>query len=824
MDSLNLAANDLNGSEHVSFEGASSGLNGSSDATDNRGNAITINQDVPASSTSRAARKSSSARAKPAKLPANIIQPASFIDTLSLLTLFDHLPSLMMVVVHTLYLASFFSNTSVSLLSTRSIFGWSSSVTSTSSTSQRYSSPMGSNVRKSLSLMVSKALLIDVCIALLTLYVTPLLRNVVMVFAHAIVAASLGGGGQRVVTNAIYSTTAVEILQFVWGKIRFYMFADDILDPMMLDSHHHHHHLLFDDELFSVATSQSFNTLTSAWALMSTIISFITHMDWQQELPLICFQTIAVHVIGLGLVPFIRKVFPERGGNIDVTLDTLGDVSNDSFIDPTASYSYTPDSSADMSFMRGQRTTISVPFQRGHTKRDSYSYSLNHSDFDFLYAPSVKKNKRLGVVRANQPLWSTLASSIVLAARHESEVLDRDPVTAREEMGAIGYGQCYVRYIFESSVAFKMVNFPPMSYDCFFVRVNGIQWPQVSVTPFSADEEDDDVVAAAAAVDTNVQPPFLVVVYGLTPISQYEMEMVCDHDNGPVTCHRVNISTSARRNSNAGSSVAPARPVSPVTTLLDTLTTTQITLSEEKLRLKRARKDHTKRLASLRSEIESLRSKIEASDKGDERNSRKVLSLRESVRQLEDEIDQISRSTDALDQRQHDSITQFDSQKQEWEARIGVHQETKDTHNRIRDEWEKKEQALTLELNALAAKCDKLAAKKLRLLTDVEKLEADCLGEIKNEIEGREARRQEKLVRRKKLEEEFSNNIGKLETVVENTNARTADLMRVYPQAASMGPLSVGRNSGSIDSSLQSTPLLPQPLSDENVHGFDNVN
>ncbi|ANB11377.1 Nnf2p [Sugiyamaella lignohabitans] len=888
----------------------------------------------------------------PAKLPTNIIQPASFCDTFAILALLINVPSVIMVIVHCFYVASFFSQSGLSSISTRAIFGWSSSYdysySGSSSSSNSGSSASSSNINssnsstnandyysnsnysngwggssasrklsQSLLLAVFKALLIDFIIAWTTLYIVPILRNVVIVFAHAIVASTMGGGGPRVFTNAIYSTTLVEVTIFIWDKLYYYLFSDDFalfslfssetlstavttgtavgaavvtdaspsllaslsasvpssLSALLLSSssssvassvssslssclssscsstsvlssptHHNllhlnspHHHLLFDDSFLSSAGSilsgdstasqqpsrkSTFNTFLSIVNMISSTVRFVRHMDWAHEFPIIFFQAVAVHVIGLGLVPFIRKVFPERGSldwasNASGVLSSSSDsssadnTSSEVFIDSQINFTFLSDSSSstsDFSVFNSKNNSsngssgagkiISIP---EFSKDDLYTEeafdddtSANYkADFNFLYAPSVKKNKRLAQVRSNQPLWSVLASSIVLAARQETSIsnnLDGDLALSSFELT---FGQCAVRYILENMVAFEMGNFDPtlVSGTNIYVRVNGIQWPQVSVQP----------VTTGSVVEKNC---LLIIVYGLSPVVQYDMEVVYANNDSPeqvpMTCMRVNVSTTARRHkSGSGANIsAPARAVSPVTTLLDTLTTTQMNLSEEKSRLKKSRKEHAKRLGALRSELDGLRSRIDASDKGDERNNRKVLSLRGLVRQMEEEIDKITTATDELIAQEVESLAEYESHKKEWETHMKSQKQKEESSHELKTNWAKKVQALRSDLNSLSTKCEKLLAKKQRLLGDIEKLESEEAAILTKEIEARRSKREVKLTRRGKVEGEFSDNITKLEKVVEETRRHTMEIVAastaasnvaaIYPQQTTM--------------------------------------
>ncbi|CAN6674586.1 hypothetical protein TRVA0_057S00518 [Trichomonascus vanleenenianus] len=719
----------------------------------------------PSSKRSRAAsaqgESSSSSRSSP-----GVIQPASFIDTLAILTLFVRFPSVVMVAVYVVFIATGFPGAS--------------SGSSSSSGGSKYASggaggPFsadGFEIPQKRRWMLLKMFSVDFAIAITTLYLTPVLRNLVIVFAHAVVAAYLGGGGaQKVFTNAVYSTTIVEILRLVWYHVTGYFFTDhfDMLlgdsggsiaapgaggDAMAFDQ-------LFRDargkmqfESDYLVGDQQFNTLTTTWTMIPTVIRTLRYVDWAYEIPLVCFQVLAIHVIGQGLIPALKKIFLDK-----TTLQTSSaSASSGGGYTDHDGYEASEPAMKGGDWLHQHSTVISYP---GESAESVSATPIAHSDLNIL--TPAKKNKKFASVRAGQPLWSTLASSMVMAARQESLAATED---ASQEP-ASDMCQFFVRFVFENAVVFEVEGFDHSTGDAknFIVRVNGIQWPQVSLQSEGQPPESEFV-----GVD---REPFLVVVHGLTPITPYEIETAYDK----AVLMRVNVCTSARsknHQSSGGAMAAPVRALSPVTTLLDTLTTAQTNLSEEKSHIKKNRKEYAKRLAVLRTDIDSLRGKLETSDKGDERNRRKVLSLRESVKQFEVEIEELEAEIKALESRRESDEAQFKTQEEDFKHQLAEIRSQLKAEQVAQKEWNEKIAIVESELQALVAKRDKLLTKKSRLNGDPEKSEeTDLFEEIKNEFSRREHIRQAKLERRAMVEQEFSNSIAKMEAYIEETKKRT---------------------------------------------------
>ncbi|KAK9341558.1 hypothetical protein LIPSTDRAFT_2787 [Lipomyces starkeyi NRRL Y-11557] len=334
------------------------------------------------------------------------------------------------------------------------------------------------------------------------------------------------------------------------------------------------------------------------------------------------------------------------------------------------------------------------------------------------------------------------------------------------------------------------------------VHVNGILWPEVSVqtivpklhrTAITSSQSDPDptvqLLEDAVSDDPTASNSSLVlqdtleefaetllVVSGLTPITEYEIEVCKTFKNGrQVTICRTNICTSPKDPSGVSSQQhPPSRPLSPVTTLLDTLCTTNSTLTEEKQKLKRSRRDHSKHLSALRSEIDSLKARLGAGDKGDERAWRRVLALRESVRRTEEEIESFLRRTEELECEEKEVSSGMASRRAEWEANM---QELECYESDLRAKKEqaaRKERALHAEEVAIQSKRDKLAARHRKLMADFQRADQERRAVWEQEFARRKLQREKLAERRQAIEEEFSNAITKMEKGIDDIRERTS--------------------------------------------------
>src|SRR5690606_36617937 len=153
----------------------------------------------------------------------------------------------------------------------------------------------------------------------------------------------------------------------------------------------------------------------------------------------------------------------------------------------------------------------------------------------------------------------------------------------------------------------------------FYVRVNGVIWPQSKFTK-STETFDEDGYSNWSQVDWTME------ISGLTASTEYDFEFVWTEDGSTIyaasACTRqadgkeevCNVPLPLHANKDIDSQIIPSvtgkpqRPLSPVTTLLNSLNQANTSLTEQRARVRKMKKENARRLNALRSEIESLRS------------------------------------------------------------------------------------------------------------------------------------------------------------------------------------------------------------------------
>ena len=199
-----------------------------------------------------------------------------------------------------------------------------------------------------------------------------------------------------------------------------------------------------------------------------------------------------------------------------------------------------------------------------------------------------------------------------------------------------------------------------------------------------------------------------------------------------------------------------------MTTLFNTLSQANSTLAEQKLRLKRTKKENNRRLASLRSDTDALKSRLGSGDKGEERARRRVLSLREFVRRAEEEIEKMNAELeklenipDAVEQEWKEKKRLWGEEQKRLEAIESKVEEAKATADRHASAFE-------TEAASLSAKQERLTMRLAKLKTDMERLKEE--NTAAQEDRARKETDREALVKhRAAMDMEFSEAISKME-------------------------------------------------------------
>ena len=214
--------------------------------------------------------------------------------------------------------------------------------------------------------------------------------------------------------------------------------------------------------------------------------------------------------------------------------------------------------------------------------------------------------------------------------------------------------------------------------------------------------------------------------------------------------------------------------MSPITTLRNTLTQANSSLAEQKLRLKRQKKDNNRRLASIRSEIDTLKARLGSGDKGEERARRRVLSLREFVRRAEEEVEKMTAELARLQSIPESVQKEWKEKKRLWTEEQNRLMVIKSKVEETKAAASRHASAVETEAASLAAKQEKLSARLAKLKVEQQKLIVENAA-AKEEKAKMQAQREALVKHRAVMDQEFSQAIGNVEKRMQDYRVQARD-------------------------------------------------
>lgn len=293
-----------------------------------------------------------------------------------------------------------------------------------------------------------------------------------------------------------------------------------------------------------------------------------------------------------------------------------------------------------------------------------------------------------------------------------------------------------VRYVEDHLVGLKVHNPESLA-----IQIDGVEWAQVW-----ADDSKD-----------------LVIIYGLTPGVNYLVKIL---DPSTGIASKITISTNT-------AAVGEVRRKTPMTTLLDAQAIAETALAEERMKMRKMRKDHNKLLAQLKNEISSLNSKQARSLKNDERLNRKLASLQDSIKQMQQDIKEVEEGTEELERHKPKSDTAYHLSEQEYQASKSQLDAEEAKLSAESEKQSEKFRQLDQEVTKLEAKKQKQKQKLMKLTADAERVVESTNATVQKVLDKRREMREQRLKRRLNLQSEFEATIRKLELGVQDIQTRT---------------------------------------------------
>lgn len=222
----------------------------------------------------------------------------------------------------------------------------------------------------------------------------------------------------------------------------------------------------------------------------------------------------------------------------------------------------------------------------------------------------------------------------------------------------------------------------------------------------------------------------------------------------------------------------PSRPLSPITTLLNTLSQANSCLLEQKNRLKVVKKTHKSTLSDIRKEIEKHRSLL-GNDRGEERAFRRNLALKEAIKRAEEENEKMLAELAELENVPEKMKAEWKEKKRLWREERSRLQSAQNKAGEAKAAADRQASAVESEATSLSTKREKLTARLAKLRADLAKLEQ----EISQEAEARQRRqagREALQAHRSSLENEFTEAIARMEVKMHEYHIRSQEYWTAY--------------------------------------------
>jgi hypothetical protein len=359
-------------------------------------------------------------------------------------------------------------------------------------------------------------------------------------------------------------------------------------------------------------------------------------------------KIIGVHILTQGVVRLVRRWYLYSAAmNNKKTDSEFGPLS-------TASTPRTATSISDS----GTETSSSAS-----TDGRPPGPSPAHREKDKL-SNTKKKKKQANHVRSQQPFWAALANAKVTFLKElENQQASSDSMEANAmdvvQIGNAnfknGMDRVWIREVWPSEISFGVClpsrvpvqeeeDSPSQERNskAFRVRLNKTDWSSTRIN-----EEAVGLSAGDEQVDV-----WNGKIFGLTASTNYICEFI-RVENGEVF-YTTHITTQPLPSTEQGKfmiadfgtsfpnkNTAPAtavqpqslRPLSPKTTLKNSIQAAEQQLEAQRNRIKRNKRDHKNTLTNLQKEVDSLNSRLSSNGGNDERQRQKVRQLEQSMQQ-----------------------------------------------------------------------------------------------------------------------------------------------------------------------------------------------
>lgn len=376
-----------------------------------------------------------------------------------------------------------------------------------------------------------------------------------------------------------------------------------------------------------------------------------------------------------------------------------------------------------------------------------------------------RKRRQANQVRSQQPLWAALASTKVTfmkemeqksLAEDKKEAMARTALEGGSRTSIPTDDRIWILDIGPTSINFRAELFaspgvmPPIDEDKtgqssgidkqkpFFVRLNGADWGSTRIAGAAVDGS----VVDADHSTTNI---WLGEIHGLSPLTKYLCEFIRTKDQSIIfSTNLITLLASgvehgrpragtaprgARTDELIGAVSVPAaaphqslRPMSPTSTLKQSILAADVKREDSRNKLKRTRKDLKASATTIRKELDQLQAKAASAGGQDEKARQRILQLKQHVKQAEDAVDAIKSEHSALGDIPEEDLDALASRRKSYDGSSEARDAAKTELDNARTEANKALAAIQTEITSVRQKRERLSTRRTRLHEQYDKL------------------------------------------------------------------------------------------------------
>lgn len=327
----------------------------------------------------------------------------------------------------------------------------------------------------------------------------------------------------------------------------------------------------------------------------------------------------------------------------------------------------------------------------------------------------------------SQPFWAAVANTRlqIIRAQHEalvSQSQDSRPGNSQSPSSAQSNGfMMYMTEVMSDAVAFlatqpvqlsaaqkdsEFTTAPSMPLPAFpaLLRLNGNAWPSLRVR--------HEIISEDGTQPTH--HTWHGWINDLQPDHVYAVEF--SDASGHIPSYAFTVATPSGTSSNIPIESAIGLTMGPKTTNprapSDTVGAIEAASAEHKALLKRSKKEHKTLVSSIRKEIDFIRSKISSHDTVEDKNQRKILQANQQGRQHEDIIASLQLQLDSYAKAGHSKSKGWEDMRVKWEKQKAKLKALKQDLENAKDEVEQGVMDAEVERDSLQRIVDKTRVRK----------------------------------------------------------------------------------------------------------------